>query len=107
MGGVLVDCPTGTRYVPEFNSLIAFRIPRFHEVEAVKANRPRYSIFGWLLSEKILYDLNTKPVEELDAEIKQSEPSQIEEPKEESEIPSPKEPFEVSENDENSSFSLQ
>ena len=30
--GTLVDCQTGTRYVPEFNSLIAFDIPRFHEV---------------------------------------------------------------------------
>jgi hypothetical protein len=60
MGGVLVDCPTGKRFVPEFNSVIAFRIPRFHEVEAVKADRPRYSIFGWFLSEELLYDLNTK-----------------------------------------------
>jgi Rps23 Pro-64 3,4-dihydroxylase Tpa1-like proline 4-hydroxylase len=36
-GGVLIDIPTGTRYVPEFNSLVAFRIPRFHEVTAVTA----------------------------------------------------------------------
>ena len=56
-GGTLVDIPTGTRYVPEFNSLVAFRIPRFHEVTAVTADRARYSIFGWFLTEGILYDL--------------------------------------------------
>jgi hypothetical protein len=28
MGGVLVDLQTGKRYVPKFNSLVAFRIPR-------------------------------------------------------------------------------
>ena len=56
-GGVLVDIPSQRRYVPEFNSLIAFRIPRFHEVTAVTAERARYSIFGWFLTEGILYDL--------------------------------------------------
>ena len=56
-GGVLIDIPTGHRYVPEYNSLIAFRIPRFHEVTAVTANRARYSVFGWFLTEGILYDL--------------------------------------------------
>jgi hypothetical protein len=43
--------------VPEFNSLVAFRIPRFHEVTAVTADRARYSIFGWFLTEGVLYDL--------------------------------------------------
>jgi hypothetical protein len=56
-GGTLVDIPTGTSYVPEFNSLVAFRIPRFHEVKAVTADRARYSIFGWFLTEGIIYDL--------------------------------------------------
>jgi len=60
MGGTLVDIPTKNRYVPEFNSLIAFTIPRFHEVEAVIADRPRYSLFGWFLQEGILYDLEKK-----------------------------------------------
>ena len=39
---MLIDIPTQTRYVPEFNSLIAFRIPRFHEFTAVTADRARY-----------------------------------------------------------------
>jgi Rps23 Pro-64 3,4-dihydroxylase Tpa1-like proline 4-hydroxylase len=58
-GGTLVDIPTDDKYVPEFNSLIAFTIPRFHEVLAVTCDRPRYSIFGWFLTEGKLYDLNT------------------------------------------------
>lgn len=31
-GGLLLDLETGKEYVPEFNSLIAFKIPRMHEV---------------------------------------------------------------------------
>jgi len=50
--------------VPEFNSLIAFRIPRYHEVTAVTVDRARYSIFGWFLTEGILYDLYKGEVEE-------------------------------------------
>jgi Rps23 Pro-64 3,4-dihydroxylase Tpa1-like proline 4-hydroxylase len=57
-GGTLVDIPTGHEYVPEFNSLIAFSIPRFHEVKAVTCDRPRYSLFGWFLKSGRLYDLN-------------------------------------------------
>jgi Rps23 Pro-64 3,4-dihydroxylase Tpa1-like proline 4-hydroxylase len=36
-------------YVPEFNSLIVFRVPRPHEVTKVTAKAPekRFSIFGW------------------------------------------------------------
>eukprot|EP00960_Hanusia_phi_P011095 325198-Hanusia_phi.AAC.1 len=72
-GGALVDVETGNRYLPEFNSLIAFKIPRYHavsdgketrgkfvtllQVEPVRGSRPRYSIFGWFLTEGILYDL--------------------------------------------------
>ena len=50
--------------MPEFNSLIAFRIPRYHEVTAVTVDRARYSIFGWFLTEGILYDLYKGEVEE-------------------------------------------
>ena len=57
-GGHLKDIATGNTYVPEFNSLIAFRIPRWHEVTAVTAARARYSLFGWFLTEGILYDLS-------------------------------------------------
>mmetsp|Transcript_523 Transcript_523/g.969 ORF Transcript_523/g.969 Transcript_523/m.969 type:complete len:332 (-) Transcript_523:64-1059(-) len=58
-GGVLVDLQTGARYVPRFNSLVAFVVPRFHEVTAVRprAGRgPRLSVFGWFLVEGNLYD---------------------------------------------------
>lgn len=51
MGGSLVDLTGDETYVPEFNSLIAFRVPRMHEVTACtpKALR-RFSVFGWFLS---------------------------------------------------------
>lgn len=34
-GGALIDCKTGNRYVPEYNSVVAFTIPRYHEVRDV------------------------------------------------------------------------
>ena len=57
MGGILVDMETTRKYVPEFNSLIAFNVPRFHEVQALTTDRARYSIFGWFLSNGILYEV--------------------------------------------------
>ena len=44
-------------YVPEFNSVIAFRVPRYHEVTHMRTNRPRYSVFGWFLQPGQLYEL--------------------------------------------------
>ncbi|KAJ9509626.1 hypothetical protein QJQ45_011374 [Haematococcus lacustris] len=44
-GGLLLDleAPGGTRtYVPEFNSAIAFRIPRWHAVTPMTTDRPVY-----------------------------------------------------------------
>lgn len=58
-GGALVDCQTGERYVPSFNSAVIFQVPRYHEVTEVTSERPRYSIFGWFLSPGKLYDLYT------------------------------------------------
>mmetsp|Transcript_58821 Transcript_58821/g.140246 ORF Transcript_58821/g.140246 Transcript_58821/m.140246 type:complete len:315 (-) Transcript_58821:103-1047(-) len=49
-GGCLIDnLKGGPRViVPEFNSLVAFLVPREHQVTAVAAGAPtRYSIFGW------------------------------------------------------------
>jgi len=48
-GGVFVDAASDPpkKYVPEFNSLVAFQVPRRHFVEAVKNHGPRYSIYGW------------------------------------------------------------
>ena len=55
---LILSRPHTFRYVPEYNSLIAFTIPRYHEVCAVASpNRPRYSIFGWFLREGKIYDL--------------------------------------------------
>lgn len=59
-GGLLIDCETGDCYVPEFNSLVAFRIPRFHVVTPVVPPHERYSIFGWILEPGKLYHLNTE-----------------------------------------------
>lgn len=59
-GGILVDLhgEKQNRYVPKFNSLVAFEVPRFHEVTAVlprEGRDPRYSIFGWFLEEGDIY----------------------------------------------------
>ena len=50
MGGSFVDLHRGKsiEYVPQFNRLVAFNVPRLHSVQPVTANRPRYSVFGWL-----------------------------------------------------------
>ena len=52
MGGAFVDLHgrKETEYVPKFNRLVAFNVPRLHAVEPVAdaASRPRYSVFGWL-----------------------------------------------------------
>ena len=48
MGGTLVDLEDGARqYVPQWNSVVAFRVPRYHQVTALATDRPRYSVFGW------------------------------------------------------------
>jgi len=48
-GGLLVDGQTGDVYVPEFNSIVAFYVPRTHEVTPLAVARPRYSVFGWFV----------------------------------------------------------
>jgi Rps23 Pro-64 3,4-dihydroxylase Tpa1-like proline 4-hydroxylase len=59
-GGALIDMETKSRYVPEFNSLIAFKVPRWHQVETVTSQeKARYSVFGWFLKKGRLYSLNT------------------------------------------------
>ena len=44
-------------YVPQFNSVVAFRVPRYHQVTPVSSTHPRYSVFGWFLQPGQLYDL--------------------------------------------------
>jgi Rps23 Pro-64 3,4-dihydroxylase Tpa1-like proline 4-hydroxylase len=46
-GGHLVDleAPGGPQqHLPAFNSVVLFRIPRWHEVKPVTGDRPRYSV---------------------------------------------------------------
>ena len=44
--------------VPKFNSLVAFHVPRLHQVTPVLTRKKkRFSIFGWFLKEGRLYDL--------------------------------------------------
>ena len=51
MGGNLRDLTGDQTFTPEFNSLVAFRVPRMHEVTAcTHPARNRFSIFGWFLS---------------------------------------------------------
>ena len=47
----------GATYVPEFNSLIAFHVPREYEITPVRSEDPLLSVFGWFLQEGELYDL--------------------------------------------------
>ena len=47
-GGEFVDRATGAAYAPSHNSLVAFRVPRLHEVRPPTSDRLRYSVFGWL-----------------------------------------------------------
>ena len=44
-------------YVPQFNSVIAFKVPRYHQVTPVSSSQPRFSVFGWFLQPGRLYDL--------------------------------------------------
>ena len=48
LGGLFVDHQSGRRLAPVHNTLVAFRVPRLHEVTKVTGDRSRYSIFGWL-----------------------------------------------------------
>lgn len=57
-GGLLEDLEGGKTYVPEFNSLVAFNVPRDHVVTPVTGTRPRYSIFGWMLRKGRLYEMD-------------------------------------------------
>jgi Rps23 Pro-64 3,4-dihydroxylase Tpa1-like proline 4-hydroxylase len=46
-GGHLVDLEAPGRpqqHLPAFNSVVLFRIPRWHEVKPVTGDRPRYSV---------------------------------------------------------------
>jgi len=49
LGGLFVDHGSGgRRFAPVHNTLVAFRVPRLHEVTKVTGDRSRYSVFGWL-----------------------------------------------------------
>ncbi|KAL6070375.1 uS12 prolyl 3-hydroxylase [Balamuthia mandrillaris] len=54
------DSGNGVRYVPEFNSAVCFRVPRWHQVEKMLVDKPRYSVFGWFLKPGKLYSLDTQ-----------------------------------------------
>ncbi|KAK3266960.1 hypothetical protein CYMTET_24449 [Cymbomonas tetramitiformis] len=47
MGGCFVDLELGLEHVPAFNSLVAFRVPRLHQVTELYTSRDRFSMFGW------------------------------------------------------------
>ena len=47
LGGAFVDLATGSELVPRFNSLVAFWVPRMHEVTPMLTRRERLSVFGW------------------------------------------------------------
>ena len=48
LGGNFVDLTVGGEtHTPQFNSLVAFNVPRLHEVDLMKTDRHRITIFGW------------------------------------------------------------
>lgn len=58
-GGAFHDLETGEEILPEFNTLVAFHVPRFHAVLPVTGKTPRFSIFGWFLRPGKLYSLES------------------------------------------------
>lgn len=59
-GGLFIDLEADKPYLPTFNTLVMFRVPRMHGVTPVIGNkkgniRNRFSIFGWWLLEGKLY----------------------------------------------------
>ncbi|CAE7587568.1 RIOX1 [Symbiodinium natans] len=58
-GGAFQDLETGEEILPEFNTIVAFNVPRFHAVQPVTGRTPRYSIFGWFLRPGKLYSLES------------------------------------------------
>jgi hypothetical protein len=64
-GGVLLDFEDSNdpskpkEYCPEFNSMVAFMVPRWHQVtDVTEPGKRRYSLFGWVLEEGMLYELD-------------------------------------------------
>lgn len=39
------------RYTPGWNTLLTFRVPRWHLVTPVKARKVRWSIYGWSIEQ--------------------------------------------------------
>lgn len=61
-------------HVPQFNSVVAFRVPRYHQVTPVSSGQPRYSVFGWFLQPGQLYDLfEGETAQQRKSDIRQSE----------------------------------
>lgn len=54
-GGEFVDEQTDTRFVPTYNSLVHFRVPRWHRVEPVApdASEARYTAYGWVITPEV------------------------------------------------------
>jgi len=57
-GGTFVDHAGKVARSPVFNSLVAFRVPRLHEVAPVIGRAARFSIYGWFLAPGKLYQLS-------------------------------------------------
>lgn len=57
-GGLFVDHAGKSVRTPLFNSMVAFRVPRQHEVTQVISRVHRYSIFGWFMQPGRLYKLH-------------------------------------------------
>ncbi|KNC84959.1 hypothetical protein SARC_02850 [Sphaeroforma arctica JP610] len=56
-GGALLDMESKIAHIPEFNSMIIFQVPRWHEVQPMVSDRERFSIFGWFLNPGKQYPL--------------------------------------------------
>ena len=62
-GGQFVDIqsqrwPLAPCLTPQFNTLLAFRIPRKYVLTAVRHSAPLYAMHGWWLAEGELYSVD-------------------------------------------------
>jgi 2OG-Fe(II) oxygenase superfamily len=54
-GGQFVDEVTNSHYLPQWNALCHFPVPRPHSVTIVTGPKVRYSIYGWIVTPKFLH----------------------------------------------------
>ena len=52
-GGMFVDEKARQNFCPEMNTLVHFAVPRPHSVTPVATDRPRYAVYGWIVTPEV------------------------------------------------------